>query len=271
MEQKAKDLLKEYTCHKVVELTERGNTAIFAALYCARKLRLDKKTVLIPNQGGWLTYRKYPKMLGLSTKEIKTDSGLINPSLLRKETGCCALLYANPAGYFADQPIKDIYDACNGNCAVIVDVTGCLGDKALCVGKYADIMVGSFGKWKPVNLGYGGFVSFKKEEDHQKTKEIFNTTHFDESRLEELYEKLKGCRSRLDDLYRVCVKVKKELRKYDIIHPDKKGINVVLRFHNNSEKNELIKYCENNKYEFTICPRYIRVMENAISIEIKRL
>ena len=36
------------------------------------------------------------------------------------------------------------------------------------------------------------------------------------------------------------------------------------------EKKELIAYCEKNGYEYTECPRYIRVLENAISIEVKR-
>ena len=49
---------------------------------------------------------------------------------------------------------------------------------------------------------------------------------------------------------------------------------LVERFdqHNNDEeKDKIIKYCKENNYEYTLCPRYIRVNENAVSIEVKRL
>ncbi|MFH0977902.1 MAG: hypothetical protein V1837_01235 [Candidatus Woesearchaeota archaeon] len=263
-------ILKKYTGHKTIILTESGDTAIFAAMYCARKLGLGKPNVLIPDQGGWLTYKKYPKMLELNAKEYKTELGIVRINELETENSCC-LIYENPTGYFAEQPTKQIYEKCKDDCLVIADVTGCIGDEELCNGTFADIMVGSFGKWKPVNLGYGGFVSFKREEDYLKAKEIFNTTSFDESRLNELAKKLEDCRQRLDYLYKKCRKVKSELKNHEVLHRDKKGINVAVRFKTEIEKQELIEYCENNKYEYTLCPRYIRVLEQAISIEIKRL
>ena len=37
------------------------------------------------------------------------------------------------------------------------------------------------------------------------------------------------------------------------------------------EKEAITMYCESNGYEFTECPRYIRIIEPAISIEVKRL
>lgn len=267
----AKELLKELTGHSMVELTSRGNTAIFAALYCARKLRPGKK-VLIPDQGGWLSYRKYPRMLELEPVEIGTDSGVIDPGTLREHLkGACVVLYANPAGYFAEQDIEGIYEACRGECTVILDVTGCIGDRELCDGRHADIIVGSFGRWKPVNLGYGGFVSFRDKGMHDVPREIFNTTEFDESKLEELKRHLESLPDRTAMFRSVQAKVKKELGKYEIIHSGKRGINVVARFRDQDEKRELIDYCESNKYEYTLCPRYIRVNCDAVSIELKRL
>jgi hypothetical protein len=176
-----------------------------------------------------------------------------------------ALLYSNPAGYFAHQPIKEIYEVCNLKCLVIADVTGCIGDPELCDGRYADIMVGSFGRWKPVNLGYGGFISFKRE-----NKEPYKD-RFDDARMDELVNRLSAASSRLKFLYQACGKIKQDLADYDIIHADRKGVNVVVRLHDNNQKKELIEYCERNKYEYTLCPRYIRVLEQAISIEVKRL
>ena len=56
----------------------------------------------------------------------------------------------------------------------------------------------------------------------------------------------------------------------DIIHADKKGINVVIKFRNEAEKKRIIYYCDKNNYQYTECPRYKRVNCNAISIEVKR-
>jgi len=255
MKEKSIELLMKYTGHSHISLTARGNSAIYAALAYAHKL--GKTTVLYPDQGGWFSYYKYPKKLGMEAKELKTDKGLIDLDDLKSKIhdGCC-LIYSNPAGYYAHQENKDIYGICKGRCLVILDVTGCLSDKKLC--SCADIMVGSFSDWKPVNLGYGGFISadFPIEADS-----------FDDSWLDRLYQKLLELPARLEFLYKEASKVKRGLSAYNIIHKDRKGINVIVA---GSDK-EIIEYCNKNNYEYTICPRYIRVNIEAISIEIKRL
>ena len=164
MEKKIKALLKEYTKHDLVELADRGNSAVLAALKCAKKLRQGKH-ILVPDQGGWLTFLNYPLKLGFKVKKVKTGYGIIDLTDLRsKIENASAFIYTNPAGYFAEQPLKEIYEICRNKCLVILDVSGSVGDE-LCDGKYADIVVGSFGKWKPVNLGYGGFISFKDKDN----------------------------------------------------------------------------------------------------------
>ncbi|MFH1510344.1 MAG: hypothetical protein ABIF10_01530 [Candidatus Woesearchaeota archaeon] len=247
-------MLQELTGHKHVELTSSGDKAILAALHHA------KGTIQIPDQAGWLTYRRYAKMLGIETADLKTDRGVIIPEHVKKG----AIIYCNPAGYFAEQPIGEIFQRAG---LVIMDVTGCIGDKKLCDGRNAHIMVGSFGKWKPVDLGSGGFITFKTEELHKRHK---GNEQFSGSE-QELYQKLGNAASRLEYFYRICSKIKKDLKEYDIIHREKKGINVVVGYRVEEEKDKLIEYCERNKYEYTICPKYIRVLEPAISIEVKRL
>lgn len=265
------DLLKKYTKHDYVELTSRGNTAIFAALYCTKKLNPERNIVLVPDQGGWLAYLKYPKKLGMEIAEVKTDYGIIDLKDLEdksKEASC--LIYSNPAGYFAEQPIKEIYEICKKNdCLVIMDVTGSIGSE-FCNGEYADVIVGSFGKWKPVNLGYGGFLTAKKEEYFEKAEEIFNTTSFDEKYLPELSEKLKNIKQRYALFENINKKIKKDLKEFRILHENKGGINVIVEFSSEKEKDKIINYCKKNNYQFTICPRYIRVNEEAVSIEVKR-
>lgn len=263
--------LKKLSGHEYIELTSRGNTAIFAALYCVRKLNLERKDVLVQAQGGWLTYLKYPKMLERNVVMVKTDHGIIDLKELKKKSkNALALLYQQPAGYFAEQPAKEIYDICKKNdCFVVLDISGSIGDSVL--GSYCDISVCSFGRWKPVNLKYGGFLSAKKEEYFEKPKEIFNTTSFDENYLEPLFKKLKNLKKRYEFFYKINKKIKNELKNFDIIHKDKKGINVVVKFKNEAEKEKIINYCKTNNLEYTLCPRYIRVIENAVSIEVKRL
>lgn len=271
MEEEIRGIITQYTRHKEARLTSRGNTAIFAALYIARKVN-PGDCVLIPDQGGWLTYKKYPKMLGLEVKYVKTDYGIIDLDDLKSKLGhASALLYSNPAGYFAEQDIAEIYKACKGKCLVIMDVSGCLSDSDLCDGKYADLMVGSFGKWKPVNVGYGGFISAKDEEHFVKAKEIFNTVTFDDKYYPILIKKLEEVKERLKKFYKECEKIKKELKSFGVIHRDKKGIVVVVKYSSEDEKDSITDYCERNKYEYTLCPRYIRAEDKAVSIEVKRL
>ena len=86
-----------------------------------------------------------------------------------------------------------------------------------------------------------------------------------------LEKKLKELKKRLNLLYGKAEKVKSDLKDFNIIHRDKKGINVIVKFDSDKEKEKIINYCKNNNLEYTLCPRYIRVMDKAISIEIKRL
>ena len=138
--------LKELTSHKYVEILTKGNSAIWSALQVA------EKEVLIPEEGGWLTYPQYPKKLGLELSEVKCNNVILDlEDLKEKSKTADVLLYENPGGYHAEQPLKDIYSICQkNNCLVILDVSGSIGTK-LCKGKYADIVIGSFGRWKPID------------------------------------------------------------------------------------------------------------------------
>ena len=213
-------------------------------------------------------------MLELNLVELKTNDGIIEPEDLKEalekyDVNC--LLYENPAGYFANLNIKEIYEICKGKCSVILDASGCISDKEMCNGDYADFIISSFGRWKPVWLEYGGFISVKNKDHYLFANEIFNTTAFDEKYYDELLTKLKDVPSRLKKLNKISKQIKSDLKNKKIIHPDKDGINVIIAFASVEEKQEIIDYCEKYKYEYTECPRYIRIMQDAISIEVKRL
>ena len=287
MQNKILNLIKKYTSHDHIKLTSRGNTSIFSALYCARKINnkdpKQLKPILTPDQGGWVTYLKYPKMLGMGINLCKTDDALIDLEELKEQSkNCTAFLYAQPGGYFVDQPIKEIYNICKKNdCLVIMDVTGSIGTD-LCNGKYADYIVCSFGNYKPIDLGYGGFVSSNDKELIERPKEIFNTDKFDnDEKLPLLFLKLKSLKQRYKLFDKNNKKIKQDLKDFEIIHKNKKGINVLVKFKDEMGRNKLINYCETNNFKYKLCKKvsntktsifsFIKVNENAISIEVQRL
>jgi hypothetical protein len=265
-------LLKEYTRHKTVKLVHRGNAAIFTALHITKKVN-PKPFILIPDQGGWISYKTYPKMLQFDIRTVHTNRGVIDlMDLERKAEGGAAFILTSFAGYFAEQSIHYIYEICKkNNCLLIEDASGSIGDKELCDGGYCDMIVGSFGKWKIADAGYGGFISGSKEL-LEEGKEAFSMTNF-ASEHELLLEKLENAPKRLRQLLELQAQVKEELaeRELKVVHPELRGLNVAVRFTSDEEKERIIEYCEEKGFEHVECPNYTRLEEEAISIELKRL
>lgn len=266
MEKEIITTLMKYTNHNHLKLTSRGNTAIKQAINLVKKLN-PKPKFLTVDQGGWFTYLNLPKKQGFRLETLKTDYGIIKLDNLEKsleKKDVSAIIYSNPAGYYANQPIKEIYEICNKyDCLVIMDITGCIGT-IYSNGNYADLIVCSFGKWKPVNLGYGGFISSNKK------IEIEENNCFKEEYQNSLKNKLNELPLRYQSFKTINTRIKKDLKAFEILHPDKWGINVIIKYNDSNEKQQIINYCEKNNFQYTICPRYIRVKENAISIEVKR-
>jgi hypothetical protein len=265
-------LVQEYTRHKHVKITNRGNTAIFSAMYIAKKMN-PKPYILIPDQGGWTTYKTYPEMLGMEIKEIKTEQGIINlEDLKRKAKSGSALIVSSFAGYFAEQPLREISEICHENkCILIEDASGSIGDEELCNGRYSDMIIGSFGKWKPVNVGYGGFISTNHIEYFEKAEVPFSLIRIYPDSYPDILSKLHDAKKRLELFMETCQKIKKDLARYEIVHRDKRCINVMVKYDGEKEMQELINYCENNNFEYIKCPKYERLNEEAISIEVKRM
>ena len=262
---KVLELLRRYTGKSKVHLTQRGNKSILLALKIAKSLGFNK--VIIPDQGGWIVYLQYPDRLKFKTVELKTDYGIIDPNVLSKELDEKSVVLVNSlAGYFAEQPTGLLYAMCKQkNAFFINDASGSIGTEEA---TYGDIIIGSFGYHKPVNLEYGGFIAFN-ELDFDKS--ILEGADFDKHRIPALEKKLQNLPARLRMYRKHHDKIKQDLAELNIIHKDKHGINVIVKFKDNFEKERIIKYCEKNNYEYTECPRYIRVNTEAISIEVKRL
>ena len=256
--QKCIEKLGELTNCSNARLTTRGNRAILLALEIAKGIGYRK--VLVPDQGGWLTYRQYPKRLKLEYHELKTEYGLIDLEELKKQKDSI-LLISTFAGYAAEQPIKELSEVCKrNNLFLIEDASGALGMKRLKEEKCLGIIVASFGKWKAVDLGYGGCIASDLTLPEEKFEGVWD--------FSKLHQKLCDSTRRVETLIRITDEVKKQLgnRKIFIYHMNKKGIVALTE-----KSDEVVKYCKEKGYEYTLCPRYVRINEEAISIEIKRL
>ena len=105
----------------------------------------------------------------------------------------------------------------------------------------------------------------------KKNKEIMEKLEFDEKYYPELCKKLESLEKRYEMYGKANKKINEELKNFNILHKNKKGVNVIITFSDEDEKSRIISYCEKNKYEVVVCPKMIRGNENAISIEVKRL
>lgn len=261
-----KELLGNLTGHNNIFLKARGNYAIRDSLRLLNPEKKEKK-ILVQDQGGWLRYLDYPTKYGYVVEKIKTDNSVIEVKELEEMSKeADVVIYEDPGGYFAQQPIKEIYEICRkNNCRVILDITGSVGWQSK-PGYYADIIVCSFGKGKPVDLGYGGLLSISGGLSLPSLPE----EDFDDSYSTTLMKKLPWLEERQQKMREKSNKIKNELKDFKVLHPEKDGINVVVAFDSVEEKEKILSYCANNNLDYTVCPRYIRVLRDAISIEVKR-
>lgn len=264
-----KNILQKLTHHRYIEITRRGNSAIQSSI----SLLPQGSIILIPEEGGWLGYQKIPEKLGRKTAEVKCDDARINLNDLKDKLSSikpAAFIYQNPGGYFAEQPGEKIYELCRKHgCLAIVDVSGSIGTR-LCNGNYADILVGSFGKWKLVEARVGGFISFKEKKLYEKAKAFIEKLD-DESSLKIIKDKLNNLQGRINFLLDKRKKIMEDLTKLNLVRADDLGFIVAVKFSTYEEKQTIINYCKKNGWEWTECPRYIRLNKKAISIEVKRL
>jgi dTDP-4-amino-4,6-dideoxygalactose transaminase len=259
--------LRELTCQKYILFTKRGNSSIRLALQLIKSLGMKK--VLLQDQGGWITYRQFCDKEHLEHVELPTRQGVLDQADLEKYTDCALLINSMP-GYAALQDMKQIKDACKkSRIFVINDCSGSIGTKE---GKIGDVLLGSFGADKPVNLGDGGFIAADSEVFFEFFKKKSDSPQLD---FELLSARLAGLSSRMNYLLGMKHKAIEEVRKIgledNIIHEKEKGYNLIIKFSELYQKEKLINLAEDLRIEHTLCPRDIRINENAVCFEIKRL
>lgn len=258
-----KEALKTLTGKENIYLVDNLKTAIVQAIdRCyeadAVGLRFINK-ILVPDQGGWQIFRS--KKDSFDNLSLKTTYGVVWLTKLRElANGSTLILLSSLAGFFAEQPMREIMEICKAkNALVINDVSGSIGRN---MAQYGDIIVGSFGKYKPIDLGYGGFIAC---DEKLKIEE-----NFDLARIGDLKDKLDALTENATKVYKKCIEIKNDLKDFEVLHRESNSLVVVVKYRDENEKKEILKYCDNNKLPYMMCPKYIRVKDNAISIEVKQ-
>lgn len=264
----ARTMIKILTGKENILFTTRCNESIRMAMLLVASE--NRKNVLYQEEGGWLTYEKYIKQADLNPIKLITDFGLIHPNELKNHDSDSALLINSLAGYIAPQDMDEIFTKCLQHDVFLVnDVSGSIGTN---YSKQGDIIVGSFGPSKPVDLGTGGFIATQSSALFEKLNELLGSDYVEpEINYKLLVEKLKNLESRRQFLENKAKQIKSDLSDLEIVHKDKFGLNVVVLFDDEDTKKRIIDYCDENNLEYTVCPREIRILEPAISIEVKRL
>ena len=221
--------------------------------------------VQIQNEGGWKTYKTIPKIVGLKIVEVGTENGVIDVDKLSKSP----LILCEPAGYITSNE-KNVKLIRAKTDFLILDISGSIGKDY--IKKFdADIVVCSFGDYKPLGIGYGGFFATNNEKIYSSLKELFECfkTNIDEKELLEKLEKL-------DSKYKMYEVVKKKVIKdiekigVELIF-DKNGINIFAKIKSENEKKMVDEYLKKENIPFLNCPEYHRLNQKGISIEIKRM
>ena len=241
-------LFKNHVGKKYFVYTNRGNKSILLALKTTKKY---SNKLLIQDEGGWLTYEPFAKRLKFNIIKLKTEFGKIIefPNI---QNGI--LLINSLPGYTTYQNMKNVIKWAKKNKNLVInDVSGSIGYKEQLKG---DIIIGSFGKWKPINLEEGGFYA-------TNNLDLFPTKYeFNFLKNKELEEKLKKINKNIKNIIKI---KKKTIKLFKDVITDEKGFNFYVNY-----TNENLKICEKNKIKFTECPRYIRTMKKMLSIEVKK-
>jgi hypothetical protein len=252
--------LSELTNKKNNYIVKRGNEAILYSLKIAKWLGF--KEVYIADQGGWLTYKHFPIRLKLNLNILKSNYGLVNENSIKSIRNSVLLLNSCP-GYCCYQDFSKIKKISDQNKNIIIeDITATIGDPTN-NSNIGDILVASFGKGKIVDYGMLGLISFDdkfqvlKVEEEQYDKEL-------------LAGKIDNIQKRKKTLTDSAKKIKSDLKHFQIIHKDHDAINVIVKFNNMQEYDKIVEYCISKGLEFVECPKYIKVLDNAISIEVKK-
>lgn len=265
------DSIKDLTGHDKVKIVNSGNAAILSVMSTLNG------TILIPDQGGWSGFEEIASVMKVPTIKIDTNQGVIDPEILMEflnDNRVEALFLTSLAGYTAEQPLKEIYQVCDENDVLLVeDASGALGDptKKLAWAKQAHVILASTGSPKMVNAGSGGFLSTNREDIVSDSKKMTKTLRASPLTCAAIRVEVQNVSESFSKTVHACEFLKNEFKM--AFHRDKRGVNVCLSTVNPKKFAHQLR--EHIKIEggnmITTCPRYERLTEPAVCLEIKNL
>ena len=229
--------LQKLTNKKNIYFTQNARTAVKQIVS-----NYPNKIINLQEEGSWYTYKKLGKINYLSMKK-----GKINTKDIPKNS---VLILNSMPGYVYKENTKKIYSECiKKNTIMINDVCGSIGMQ---IAKHGDYITGSFGNYKPLSAGGGGFIATNK-------KIKIKNEELDFHKINKAINNLKTTKRRWQNKkYQILKLIPK---KQIIAH----NINIIAKPTEN-----LINKLTTKNIKTVKCPTYIRINKNAISIEIKR-
>lgn len=284
----AEEKLTNMANHKHAKLVSSGNAAILSAMNS-----IDG-AILIPDQGAWNGFKQMANFLNKDLITVKTNQGLIDLDYLNEsicsssnenkinlgdENNRSALFLTSFAAYTAEQDIKEISEGVHENNILLVeDASGAIGDyeNKLANGKYSDIIIGSTGSPKIVNVEDGGFITTNDDSLFKRSSLLLKTNKASNITACGIYNELDFAPENLKKTIDACSYLKEKIgdeTNFNVFHNDKRGINVII----GAEDSKSLSY--KLRHEFildshgmiTECPNYNRLKEKAVAIEIKNL
>ena len=286
--QLAKEKLANATGHHYAKLLGSGNAAILSVMNS-----IDG-AILIPDQGAWNGFKQMAKFLNKDIITVKTDHGLIDIDGLDQsisqssdegiidlddENKRSALFLTSFAAYTAEQDIEEIGKLLHKNNILLVeDASGAIGDSEgkLANGKYSDIIIGSTGSPKIVNVEDGGFITTNDNSLFDKSNLLLKTNKASNITACGIYNELDFAEENLKETIDVCLYLKESIEEktnFNVFHTDKRGINVIIE----AEDSKSLSYKLRQEFVLdrhgmiTKCPNYNRLREKAVALEIKNL
>lgn len=228
------------------------------------------KNLVIQEEGGWYTYEKSAQKLGLNVLMAPMSKGVLIKDEFPFKDDSLIILNTNP-GYAYVEPLSFYDDFKKINTIVVNDIVSSIGDDISLKG---DILIGSFGRAKPLTISSGGaFVAcddLNLFEELLKLKKSFYPDAGDQINFDELLLALDNVKNKKKKWIDYSNNIKKILTQkgFTILNPND-SINIFVKT-SNDERENLINFCVEHNLDYVICPKYIRTMQEAISIEIKK-
>ncbi|WP_407463436.1 DegT/DnrJ/EryC1/StrS family aminotransferase [Methanobrevibacter sp.] len=284
----AEEKLADIVNHKFAKLVNGGNSAILSAMNS-----IDG-AILIPDQGAWNGFKQIANFLKKDLITVKTNQGLIDLDYLNEsiisssndnmidlddENNKSALFLTSFAAYTAEQNIKEISDFVHENNMILVeDASGAIGDweNKLANGNYSDIIIGSTGSPKIVNVEDGGFITTNDNSLFDKSKLLLKTNKASNITACGIYNELDFAQENLEKSIDSCLYLKEKIKNetdFEVFHKDKRGINVIIKTDDPKSLSYKLRqeFVLDSHGMITKCPNYNRLKEKAVALEIKNL